>query len=424
MSADPVRRYGPLAVLLAALPWLTGRVMVASSGPEGLRAGFGLGADFIAFRAAGELLVEEGPLAPYALDPFVARTAALAGVETPGLLYQYPPVAYALFGPLAWAPYPLALMGFLALTGAAMALALRGAGWGPASVALAMISPPVLAVVEQGQVTLLTTACLVVATTQARARPSLAGLAAAALCIKPQLGVLLPVFFLAVGARRAFAVAAVGSVAAVAASAAAFGAEAWAAFFEAAERLSDDMRHGTLGYTPVSGMVSPFALAFAAGLPGWAADALHWTVAGAGAGVALLVACSDAPQAHKAAAAVAATALISPYGYHYETALLLFPVGVLLREALAGGWLAGEREALGGAFGVFVLSGALPQDGVQWFAAATLLLVFVCLRRFALPLANGLARSARVGAVPVRRRALRVAQRAWRADRAPRLEER
>ena len=84
----------PRAALLA-LPLLLGGFAVgrllfwarcASLCPEGLQRGFGVGADFIAFRAAGEMLSAEGPLAAYETKAFVARTEAIAGVAEPALL--------------------------------------------------------------------------------------------------------------------------------------------------------------------------------------------------------------------------------------------------------------------------------------------------------------------------------------------------
>ena len=380
---DAFARYGTLVVLSAAAAWAVVHILDAVTGPPGLRAGLGFGPDLIAFRAAAELLAEGGPLVPYALDSFVARTSLLFGSGDPGLLYQYPPAAYLLFAPLAWMPYPIAAFAFVALGTGLMSLSLRGAGWGRAGLALGMISPPVLLAVGQGQVATLTTACLVTATTQAHRRPVLAGVAAAALTIKPQLGLLLPPFFLVIGAWRAFGVASVGTLLLVGISLALFGPSAWSAFFEAAARLSDDMRHGTLGYTPVEAMVSPFALAYAAGLPEAAADLVHWTIALLAGVIALHLARTDRPHSYKAAALCAASALVSPYGYVYEAALLVFPVGVLIREALAKGWQRAERAALTFAGGIFVLKSVLPFSGhVQWYALASLAAVAACLLRF------------------------------------------
>lgn len=383
LTNDAFARYGTLVVLAAAAAWAAVHVFDAATGPPGLRAGLGFGPDLIAFRAAAELLSEVGPLAPYAAEVFVARTSLLFGAGDPGLLYQYPPTAYLLFAPLAWAPYPVAAAGFVVASASLMAFSLRGAGWNRLGVALGMASPPVLLAIGQGQVTTLTTACLVTATTQAHRRPVLAGAAAAALTIKPQLGLLLPPFFLLIGARRAFAVAGLGTLALVGVSLALFGASAWTAFFDAAARLSDDMRHGTIGYTPVEAMVSPFALAYAAGLPEAGADIVHWTLAALAGGVALRSARTDRPHTHKAAALCAASALVSPYGYVYEAALLVFPVGVLIQGACARGWRHGERATLAFAGGIFVLKGILPHpDLVQWYALATLAAAAVCLLRF------------------------------------------
>jgi hypothetical protein len=202
---------------------------------------------------------------------------------------------------------------------------------------------PVLIVLNTGQNALFTASLMLLAVFHAKSRPVLAGIAAALLTMKPQLGILLPVVFLAGGHWRAFMAAALGSFLIWGGSVLLLGAATWAAFFEFLGVVSGSVTEGAM---PLYKMVNVYAAARLA----WMPDALAITLAGLGylaAIVAVIWTCRKTTDPKwRYATLASATLLTAPYSMYYELVLLVPALWFVVHRAHLSGWLPVERETL------------------------------------------------------------------------------
>lgn len=184
--------------------------------------------DFVNLWAAGRLLLA-GDLAtlfsPAAYDAWLkAEFGARLDLHT----WSYPPPALALALPFGVLPL---LPGFLLWTAAslaALAVALRAGGMPGAATAAVLLSPAAFENALGGQNGALFAAALAGGLVLTERRPWLAGLLLGALVMKPQLGLLVPVALVALGAWRAIGWTAAAAAALVVGSALLAGPGAWA----------------------------------------------------------------------------------------------------------------------------------------------------------------------------------------------------
>lgn len=303
-----------------------------------------LGGDFIAFWAAARETLSGDMAALYAPDGLVtAIETHRPGLDIDGLTWQYPPYASLIFAPIGLLPFEAAyaLWSWLGITLFALVLGQIGVR-GQALMAL-MATIPVLIALNTGQNALFTASLMLLAVFHAKSRPLLAGGAAALLTLKPQLGLLLPILFLAGGHWRAFAAAALGSLLIWGGSVLWLGAATWMAFFEFLGVISGSVTDGAM---PLYKMVNIYAAARLASVP----DTLALLLAGLSylaAAAALVWTCrkTDAPHWRYAVLA-SATLLTAPYSMYYELVLLVPALWFVARQADKAGWLAFERESL------------------------------------------------------------------------------
>lgn len=146
--------------------------------------------------------------------------------------WSYPP-SLLLFGfPFALLPVFWAYIAWTLGTIAAFRMSLRFLPL-PSSVQWAVVaSPAVMTSAMFGQNGALTAALLVSSLALSTKRPALAGILAGLLTVKPHLGILLPVVFLASANWRAFVTAAATAGMMVALTGLAFGFEVWPLFYE------------------------------------------------------------------------------------------------------------------------------------------------------------------------------------------------
>jgi hypothetical protein len=154
-------------------------------------------------------------------------------------------------------------------------------------------------------------------------RPFLAGLVLGCLVIKPQLGVLIPIAFIAAGQWRAFAGAALSSVGLLFAAWLSFGSEAYAGMIEIAPVFASVASDGLVGWHK---MASVYASLRQAGLAAEVAWTLHILTASAAAASVWLVWRRPVEPGAKAAVLAAASMLVSPYIYVYDSMLLILPI--------------------------------------------------------------------------------------------------
>lgn len=317
--------------------------LIASLATQGLEFAPGavIGGDYLAFYSASGLVLEGRALDAYNQAAFETALQANLASDNLGLLWQYPPVLFFLIAPLALLPYKLSYWLWMFTTAAILAFALRRLTRDvqtPSSASnltlwVLMASPIIVGVFVNGQISLLTTALLVTAAYRPKTHWLLAGVCAGLLTIKPQLGVIIPFAYLAIGAWRTIGVAAVVALSIHGLSLFVFGAESFPTFLSALDRIQTQVATGGAD-TPPYAMTTLFAQLRIWGVAG--TPALWGHIAFAGTVIAFVTwqwrtQFRQGDQSLYLTALLCASAvLITPYAYAYELAAL----------APAGLWIA------------------------------------------------------------------------------------
>lgn len=328
-----------LVMAVAITQYAVWTITVLTGGPD-----FILGGDFVAFWcAARETLA--GNLVdlytPHGVDAAIQKH--LPDIELTGLTWQYPPHASLIFSPIGYLPFLLAYalwcgLGLTVFTTVLISIGLKG------RFLLAVLAmTPVMIALINGQNALFTGSLLLVAVFYAKPKPILAGLAAGLLTIKPQLGVLLPIFFLASGHWRAFLVAAIVSILLCGWSYLVVGAEGWTAFFTFLGVVSDSVSTGTM---PLYKMVNVYSAARLAWLPEILVLALAGlTLAASLCAIVWTVRNTDDARWHYAVLATM-TLLTTPYSMYYELVLIVPALAFVVLHGAQSRWLSWERESI------------------------------------------------------------------------------
>lgn len=339
-----------------------------------------IGGDFSAFHVAAGAAAEGASAEIYEVTAFEARLLeSFPDREDLRLSWQYPPTYFLLIIALAGLPYLFGFTVWSTATFAGFATVIRKQINDPLILFGVIASPAALTAFITGQNGFLTAALFVLAAFNPKGRPLLAGVAAGILTVKPHLGLLIPIAYLAGGCWRAIGVAMLTALILGIISVLGFGLEPWAAFFGAITEVSGKVSAIIM---PLGMMVTPYATALFAGLPVIAAQILYITIAvGAGAYVWRVWRMVDDPGL-RAAALISAIFFAAPYGFHYELIILAFPCVVIAMRAIAAGWLRYEKLLLSGAW---VMPGAATAfaDYRQGLTVGfiTILIVFVMVAR-------------------------------------------
>ena len=299
-------------------------------GPKGV-----IGGDFLAFHTAGTLALQGEALSAYHFPAFDAALKARAPLPMLGMMWQYPPAMFFIAAPFALLPYKVAYLFWIAAGWAALGLALRNLGFRGATFRILLFSPLCVSILSHGQISHLTAGLLFLAAFDPKRRWLVAGVAAGLLTIKPQLGLLLPFAFLAVGAWRTIVVACATAVLIHLPSLLVFGIEGWRAFFDAVLSFRAEIA-GAAAMTPPRGMTTVFGQLKLMGAPGETALAVQYAATAALAALTVVVYRKAIDPLAKAAFLGAGAILAAPYAYGYEMTAL----------TLAGAWLAARAGAL------------------------------------------------------------------------------
>lgn len=348
---------------------------------------FVFGGDFIAFWSAARETLDGRMAGLYAQDGLLAAMQDhRPGGEVEGLTWQYPPHAGLIFAPIGYLPFPVAYALWCALGLACFAAALNAIGVKDRALIALLVTMPILVALNTGQNALFMGSLLLLAVFYAKPKPVLAGLAAALLTIKPQLGFLLPVLFIACGHWRAFAVAAIGSATLWGGSLLVLGPNTWGAFFSSLSAVSGAVSAGEM---PLYKMVNVYAAIRLAWMPepiaiGVAVLALLAALVG----VFWTARQTEDPRWHYAAVACA-TLIAAPYSMYYELVLLVPVVWFALVRGHDTGWLRFERELVALLILLSVLvPGPATQMGVSLSFAASGLVALILYRRLRVELAS------------------------------------
>ncbi len=302
-----------------------------------------IGGDFTAFHTAAKAALEGAAAQIY--DPAYFRTllpaAAVAGEGT--LSWQYPPSYLLLMAPFAALPYFLAFTLWSTATAAGYYAAARQIIRDRLILFAIIAGPASFAAYITGQNGFLTAMLLLAACALPNKRPLLAGIAAGLLTMKPHLGLLIPIAYLAAGCWRAFGAAALTSIGLALVSLAAFGAEPWLAFATAAFETSGRIEAGVM---PLAKMATPYSAALFAGAPALLAYLIYGASLGVSAMFVWFAWRRISDPLLRAAALVSCVFMAAPYGFYYELIILTFPGAVIIMRGLERGWLSYERPLI------------------------------------------------------------------------------
>lgn len=275
--------------------------------------------DFISFWGAAQLALSGDPAGAYDQTKLHAvQAAAVTFVNGEGMPFPYPPAFLALVAPFGLLPIAASLALWSAATFALYFFAVRRMF--PQSGLLAAAFPPVFINAAIGQNAFLTAVIFIGGMLLLQRRPFTAGLLLGCLIIKPQLGLLLPIGFLAARQWRASAGAALSSIGVLGLGAAVFGLAATGAWLAQMPLYVSIGRDGLVGWHK---MASIYAAMRQAGAGMEIAFAVHLLVAAAAAAAVWFVWRSKHDPLTKAAVLAPATMLASPYLFPYDAVLLV-----------------------------------------------------------------------------------------------------
>ena len=337
--------------------------------------GLGIPTDFVNVWAAGRLVLDGHPAQAYDWVIQKQVEVELLGQDFVGYFaWHYPPPFLFVASLLAQFPYPVAFIGWMAvsiLPYLAVMRAIVGRNFG---FLLALALPVVFSNIFVGQNGFVTAALIGATLYLLPVRPILAGICLGLLSYKPQYGLLFPVVLIAAAQWRAFFAAGATAIALAFVSWLAFGTEAWQAFFHWMPMFSQAFL--TEGKAPWWKLHSIFALVRYFGGTEQLAWGFQWVLTLSVAVVLALLWRSRVPYTLKAAALAVGTLLTTPYLFMYDLMVLAIPVAFLVRIGLRNGFRAYELPALGCAALLiigFILSGLPLGLGATMIVAALVL---------------------------------------------------
>ena len=365
-----------VALFFIALQWgYYGAVII---GAEDLITQFGpvIGGDFVVLHTAGAAAIDDKA----SLYDIVTLEAALQDAfpafgEEFRLAWQYPPTTLLAMNVFGAAPYPIAYGLWVLLGVAAIITCARDLGASPRALLMVAASPILFQAAITGQTGMFTAALMFLAGFSPDKRPLIAGCAAGLLTMKPQLGVLIPIAYVAAGAWRAVAVATVVSLGLAALSYLVFGAAPWGAFIEGS--LVHGERIGAL-LLPAHKMTTTFGALTMLGAPMQISAIAQLATFFALASIVFFVWRRTEESRIRFAVLATASVLATPYVFYYELPIVLLAIVALLT---GGARSDADRAELLAVAGLWVAPMFLPGDPAPgaplvWFAAmATFCLV-------------------------------------------------
>lgn len=328
LTFERLRGYSAVVLILFTLifgVWLALTIPTLTD-PSGKPLGY----DFLAFWSGAHMAQQGQAAAAYGLENIGAAHAAALGHPIPQLyLWHYPPTYFPLVWPLAWMPYPLALVLFVGLTFGLYWTVARQILPEPRALLPMAAFPAGLICLMHGQNGFLTAGLFGLALLWLDRRPLLAGVAIGCLAFKPHLAVLFPLVLALEGRWRTFAAAGVTALAWVGLSWLLVGTETFIAFFDnlpLAKALVDQ------GDLPWAMMPSVYVAGLMAGASPDFAMALHLLALAAAVVVLVRIWRAQAEWPVKGAALCAASLMVSPYVFFYDMTVLGIGVALLVAQ--------------------------------------------------------------------------------------------
>ncbi len=343
-------------------------VVIASYAVQNMIRPYGM--DFISYWAAAKLTLAGDAAGAY--DQALHRAVAAGAASFEGQMpFPYPPPYLFLIAPFGLLDFSVA---------AALWIAVLLMLWGitihrifPGYVAPALAFPPILVCGIIGQNGALTAMLMILGLYWLPKRPFVAGLIFGCVALKPQLACLIPVALLAAREWRAIGGAIVSFVALAIASLLIFGLPAWQGFFGILPLYGTLAAEGLVGWQRIASLYAGLRIL---GVPELAAATAHAAVALIAIVMVWRIWSRTGDWLHRAAILATATALISPYIYMYDHAMLFAAVIFVMRSGVPQRAIAVLYLM---SFGGFVQM-ALPEFGVNVMMLTPLALLFLLAR--------------------------------------------
>jgi alpha-1,2-mannosyltransferase len=302
-----------------------------------------LGSDFLGFWTAASLVKNGHPDWAYSLSKMHAVEKMIIGPTVPGMPWLYPPTFLLVVWPLAYIPYPLAIILWIAITMLAFVLVVNRIAPHPLTPWLILAFPGTFQNLIHFQNGFLSAALLGGGLLLMSRSPVLGGVLLGLLSYKPHLAVLIPIALIAGRHWRTLAGAAVSASALALATLPVMGWKTWAAFLGNLPLAEWMIRHGV---ARIFKMPTTFAGALLAGAGFPAAYVLQGIVTLVAVGAVIWVWSQDVAFPLKASALALAILLATPYAFEYDLAILALPLAWLAWEGYVRGWLWGEQNLL------------------------------------------------------------------------------
>ncbi len=291
--------------------------------------------DYALLWAAGKMAVAEDANQLYDGPRFLAWREKILKSNLFRLDWIYPPPMIALAMLVANVPLLLGYIVWTVLISGIATLVLRGSGLSWRVVLLGLFGPPTWRGIMSGQYAPLAAALVMAGLLRARKAPVPAGIYLAFASLKPHLGVLVPIVWIAQRRWAAFAIATTGIAILATISTFLFGIEIWSAFLHGSStsvRLLLEPKFPEAywgGTASVYWMVRSFGASPSASygvqfLAALAAVVVTWAAARRGS------------EAAAAAVAACAISLVSPYFYYSDLVGYSLVVGMLAERRKSG----------------------------------------------------------------------------------------
>jgi alpha-1,2-mannosyltransferase len=338
------RLYGYSFILLAVS--LTAAAIWIALADELIdRNGKPIGTDFSNVWAAGSLVLQGEPQAPY--EParqHAAEIDAFHGRPVPFFGWHYPPLFLFVAAGLAFLPYGWALTVWTVSTLTAYLITIRTILSRQETVLVALAFPAVFVNLGHGQNGFLTAALLGGGLILLDKRPILAGVLMGLLSYKPQFGLLIPVVLLATARWRVVAAAIITVLSTCAVTVVVFGWEVWHAFARStAFTRIVVLEAGNTGWEKIQSLFSAVRM--------WGGSVEMAYTAQIALALAVAVSLiwlwrSKASYDLKAAALACGCILTTPYVLDYDLVVLAISIAFLARHGIARGFLNYEISLL------------------------------------------------------------------------------
>ncbi len=302
-----------------------------------------LGSDFLGFWTAASLVKNGHPAWAYSLSKMHAVEKLIIGPSVFAMPWLYPPTFLLLVWPLAYIPYPLAIILWIAGTMFAYVRVVNRIAPHPLTPWLILAFPGTFQNFVHFQNGFLSAALLGGGLLMMSRAPLLGGVLLGLLSYKPHLAVLIPVALIAGRCWRTLAGAAISAGALALATLPVMGWKTWEAFLGNLPLAGWMIEHGV---ARLFKMPTTFAGTLLAGAGYPAAYVLQGMVMAGAVCAVIWVWSQDVVLPLKASALTLAILLATPYAFEYDLAILALPLAWLAWEGYVRGWLWGEQNLI------------------------------------------------------------------------------